>query len=92
MGRSPGRSGRPWQRFQRLVLNTYGPTCHLCGKPIDLDAPARTPQSFSVDHLDPLSLGGAPLDLDRARPAHYGCNSSRGNRPIKPRLKTSEDW
>lgn len=92
MNRNLGRSGRPYRRFRLLVLKTYGNVCYLCGRAIDLDLPARHPESWTVEHLDPVSLGGAVLDLDRARPAHYRCNSARGNRPITTAMRTSTDW
>lgn len=56
-----------------------GAPCWLCGLPIDLEAAPRTRWSFSVDHVTPRSKGGQTT-LANARPAHYGCNSGRGNR------------
>jgi 5-methylcytosine-specific restriction endonuclease McrA len=56
----------------------HGAPCHLCGHPIDLHAEPRTRWSFSVDHLIPRSKGGKST-LTNSAPAHYGCNSSRGN-------------
>ncbi|MCE7008741.1 hypothetical protein LWC34_38910 [Kibdelosporangium philippinense] len=92
------RSGRPWRRFRRLVLETYGPLCcfgDACKFPsvvINLDLPPNDPASFTVHHLDPLSLGGSLLDLERARPAHFRCNSAQGNRPFALSSWTSHDW
>lgn len=67
-----GWGGRRAEAFTRLVLAWYGTRCHLCG-----DDGATT-----ADHLVPLSKGGAPYDLDNARPAHLGCNARRGARPL----------
>ncbi|WP_243726605.1 hypothetical protein [Actinocrispum wychmicini] len=92
------RSGSRWRRFRRLVLETYGPVCCFgtaCkfGKlAIDLGLPVNHPAGFTVHHLDPLSLGGSLLDLERARPAHRRCNSSQGNRPMALSAWTSHDW
>lgn len=61
-----------------------GEPCWLCGREIDTrpekdgGPPPRTRWSFSVDHVDPRSKGGKTT-LTNARPAHYGCNSRRGN-------------
>lgn len=93
MGKNRGRSGRPYRRFRLQVLEAYGNLCHLCRQPIDLSLPPNHPRSFTVDHMDPVSLGGPPVcDLARARPAHHGCNSARGNRPIRTRIHTSTAW
>lgn len=62
-----GPSGRPWLRARAKVL-AASDVCHLCGKP----------GADSVDHVIPRSLGGSD-DLTNLRPAHFTCNSSRGN-------------
>lgn len=36
-----------------------------------------------MDHVIPRSKGGF-WHLSNLRPAHYGCNSGRGNRDVKP--------
>jgi hypothetical protein len=59
--------------------------CWICHHPIDWTAKPRTRWSFSADHRDPRSKGGAHT-LANLIQAHYGCNASRGNgtrRPIK---------
>lgn len=71
-----GRGGRPWARIKKLIYARE--ICWLCGKPVDYTVPARSPMAPSVDHRDPLSLGGHPTDLQGLELAHYGCNSRRG--------------
>lgn len=68
--------------------------CCRCGQPIDYTLPPRHPDSFSVEHVLPLSLhpelAEEPSNLDAA---HMRCNSSRGNRDPKPGLGTrSRIW
>ncbi len=68
--------------------------CALCGHPIDKSLPANHPMSWTADHIDPLSDGGAEIALSNLRPAHMRCNSARGNgkgRRAVP-LPTSETW
>lgn len=92
------RTGRPWRRFRRQVLETYGPICcfgEACrmGDPlIDLALEYPHPGYFTVHHLDPLALGGALLNLDRARPAHLRCNTAQGARPMVLSRRTSAKW
>lgn len=95
MPRSKGRTGRPWRRaWARLRRMPGSDVCALCGRWIDKSLPANDPMSWTADHIDPLSEGGAETDLSNLRPAHMRCNSSRGNgkgRRARP-LPTSEVW
>lgn len=95
------RAGRPWRRFRRQVLETYGPVCCFgpaCRFPsvaIDLSLPAGHPGEYTVHHLDPISLDPTQsnlLNLDRARPAHRLCNTGQGNRPMALSSWTSSAW
>lgn len=96
MPRSKGRAGRPWRRAAATIrarVRDLGAPCCLCGHAIDLALHHNHPLAFTVEHLDPLSLGGAPRDLDRLAPAHRSCNSRRGNRVDAPALvPTSRAW
>jgi 5-methylcytosine-specific restriction endonuclease McrA len=66
------------------VIKTYGTDCHLCGGPVDLDAP-RTPgkpgweRSLHIDHVIPLSKGGDDT-LENVRPSHGKCNVRKHNK------------
>lgn len=60
------------------VIAKYGTDCHLCGEPIDMDAPRKcgTPGwelSFHKDHVIPISRGGDNT-IDNVRPSHGICN------------------
>lgn len=84
-------TGRAAQRFRLLVWadacareRTGSPTCHLCGTRID------SFDEYEPDHLVPVSVGGAPLDLSNARPAHgrrsaahLRCNPRRQAAPLE---------
>jgi 5-methylcytosine-specific restriction endonuclease McrA len=58
-----------------------GAICYLCSERIHYGLRPRHTLSPTVDHLIPLSLGGALMDLNNWRLAHYGCNADRGNGP-----------
>jgi predicted kinase len=70
-----GHWGRPWRRVRAQVL-ARSRVCWICGHD----------GSDSVDHLTPVSRGGAPLDPGNLAPAHHApcptcgrrCNTSRG--------------
>lgn len=90
MPRSPGRTGTAWRRIRERVL-TESQTCWICGHGA----------ADTVDHVIPLSKGGAPLDPANLRPAHgvngcpvcrRKCNSSKGANLTAPAPKASRAW
>lgn len=103
MARTSGRKGRPWLRAV-AELKRQSQVCWLCLEAIDMSLEFPDPGSFSADHVIPLS----ELDeddprrtkLSNLRPAHLGCNSSRGNRnpaeiiahQEELEVTTSRDW
>jgi len=57
-----------YQKMRKVVLARDRGICWICG----------TPGAGTVDHVVPLSRGGALLDPANMRAAHRRCNSSRG--------------
>lgn len=60
------------------ALELYGSDCHLCRKPIDLDAPRWTAlpgweKGLHLDHVLRISEGGKDC-LANVRPSHAKCN------------------
>ncbi|MEY2454072.1 MAG: hypothetical protein QOD92_3646 [Acidimicrobiaceae bacterium] len=87
--------------MRAIVLARDGYVCWIClhdndhglgreNAAIDPRLPWRHPMSATVDHVTPVSRGGALLDPLNGRPAHRVCNQRKGNRTSK--LKTSEAW
>ena len=64
-------------------------SCHLCELPIPPDIVTEGHPLFgTIDHLEPLSLGGRDIVSNRL-PAHRGCNCFRGNKPITAEIKAA---
>lgn len=61
------------------VVERWGNRCHLCEKKIDLGLSGKDPRGFTRDHVIPVSMGGTN-DAENIRPAHWICNTRRGNR------------
>lgn len=57
--------------LRREVIAVYGPVCWLCGGAI---VPG---QAWDIDHVVPRARGGGD-GVGNLRPAHAGCNRSRG--------------
>ena len=64
------------------VLEVYkrsGWVCGICGESIDRKLKHPHPKSISLDHIIPMSIGG-PHSYENVQPAHFNCNSKKGNR------------
>ena len=68
------RGGRPWRRLRATIL-AGNPPCSICGLRL----------ATTVDHIVPVSLGGAELDPYNCRPACTKCNYGRGARLVNSR-------
>lgn len=88
------RSGRPWRRVQAQVFKEET-ICWWCGKYVDQTLPGTThPMARTVDHVQPLWVGGDPLDRANCRLAHRRCNTVRNNQMrarLRPRASHSVD-
>lgn len=80
-------------RKLRARILTESDVCILCGHPA----------ADAVDHIHPVSRGGAKLDPDNLAPIHgvngcptclRKCNSEKSNKALPEinRLITSRDW
>jgi 5-methylcytosine-specific restriction endonuclease McrA len=61
------------------IFERDGWLCQLCGLPINREARKPHPMSVSLDHIVPISLGGAHSRAN-TQCAHYGCNVRKNNR------------
>lgn len=62
-----------------MVYEFYNWTCHLCNNKIDPTVVHPDPMCATLDHLHPLSRGGAHV-WDNVLPAHNGCGAAKGDR------------
>lgn len=65
------------------IVERDGTTCRLCLMAVDMTLAHPDPLSASVDHVLPLSLGGADA-FDNVQLAHLVCNVRKGNRVYAP--------
>lgn len=72
-----------WEAVRKRAIESMDPVCALCGKPIDMSLPAQTPMSCEVDHIIPISRGGAPYDIDNLQLTHRRCNRLKSNKLSK---------
>jgi 5-methylcytosine-specific restriction endonuclease McrA len=72
----------------RARIKATRANCHICGAPIDYDLPHTDPMSYVVDHVIPLSKGGAD-QLSNKAAAHRECNSKKRARIVAPIVRRS---
>lgn len=82
----------------KAAARQRGDQCYHCRNrkgPVDYDSkydPKKyNPLLFSLEHLDPTSLGADSMDITRWRTAHLVCNVSRGN-TSRGQFPTSRTW
>ena len=66
------------------IIAEHGMRCYLCGEKL-------TPDTFSLDHVIPVSLGGAD-EPDNLRPCCRRCNSRKAARPLDQVVDTLFPW
>lgn len=72
-----GRANAKRRRWVRnLLIEKHRGLCHLCGELVDL-RDETGPRYASVDHIVPLSKGGADALANLAL-AHASCNQRKG--------------
>lgn len=66
--------------FDRVeIYERDGYACQICSLPVDMATDPLNRYAPSIDHVVPLSRGGAHSRAN-VRTTHYGCNSAIGNR------------
>jgi 5-methylcytosine-specific restriction protein A len=81
MARKPQYSG-PWKKVRLQVLERDGNRCQIRGQ-------GCTDTATEVDHILPVSMGGAWYDEDNLRASCSRCNNARN---VKKTLTASRAW
>lgn len=82
------RNGTTIRDRHRGIIARGQPPCGICGHPIDYSIKYPHPDSFVVDHIIPLVLGGTN-DLSNKQAAHRRCNSEKAGRLTTATIKRS---
>jgi hypothetical protein len=75
--RAPGAGGALYA--DREIFERDGWICQICHEPVDRAASRRTAGGATIDHVVPLSRGGAD-DPSNVATAHRRCNREKGAR------------
>lgn len=81
-------------QHRRYIRRTQ-PPCGICGQPIDYGLPHLDPGEYVVDHIVPLSRGGADV-IENKQASHRACNrfkSDKTEAELAPRaFVTDRSW
>jgi len=76
------RARKRAQGFERVypdvVYERDSYICQICYKPVDLNVNPKTRTAPSLDHIIPISKGGAH-SYANIQTAHIGCNARKNN-------------
>ena len=85
----PDQSGKAESSFDKAkkIIFASQTNCALCGRAVDFDRKFPDPWSATLDHIVPISKGGAPASLDNLQLAHLQCNRIKGTKMCAPQVK-----
>lgn len=88
--------GSEWRRLvaaEKKRCERARGKCALCHRLINTNLQMGVdPMSFTLDHIVPVSQGGARVSRENTRWAHMRCNSERGDGSSQKLLVTSRRW
>jgi len=73
----------PSQGTVELLRKAAGNNCQLCFEPIDFALPRISRMGATIDHIQPISLGGSD-EMSNLQLAHWICNTRKGNKVSEP--------
>ena len=68
-----------FERNKKRILKTKH-TCGICGKDVDKSLAYPHPLSPVIDHIIPLSKGGAVSSMDNLQLSHMACNRQKSDK------------
>lgn len=81
-----GEAKDAYQKAKKIIFASQS-NCAICGRPVNFDKKFPDPWSATVDHIIPVSKGGAPASLENLQLAHLQCNRIKASKMIEPQLR-----
>lgn len=75
----PAKRNSTTRQQNRRAIRRTKPPCGICGEPIDYTLHYLDKRAFVIDHIQPLSKGGAD-SLANLQAAHRGCNRDKSDK------------
>ena len=78
-----------FERNKKRILKTKH-TCGICGQDVDKSLAYPHPLSPVIDHIIPLSKGGAASSMDNLQLSHMACNRQKSDKLYSGQTNTAE--
>ena len=75
-----------FQKAKKIIFKSQS-CCGICGRPVDFDKKFPDPWSPTIDHILPVSKGGAPATLENLQLAHLQCNRMKASKLVSVQAK-----
>ena len=86
-GRADHGSAKSSYLKAKKIIFASQSVCGICGRPVDFDKKFPDPWSATIDHIIPVSKGGAPASLENMQLAHSFCNRQKSTRLVELQVK-----
>ena len=75
-----------FKKAKKIIYSSQS-NCAICGRPVNFDKVFPDPWSATLDHIIPVSKGGAPADIENLQLAHLQCNRIKSSKLLEPQLR-----
>lgn len=75
-----------YMKAKKIIFKSQS-VCGICGRPVNFDLKFPDPWSATIDHIIPVSKGGAPTSLENMQLAHSYCNRQKSTKLIELQVK-----
>ena len=86
-GRADHGSAKSSYLKAKKIIFASQSVCGICGRPVDFDKKFPDPWSATIDHIIPVSKGGAPASLENMQLAHSFCNRQKSTKLVELQVK-----
>ena len=86
-GRADHGSAKASYLKAKKIIFASQSVCGICGRPVDFDKKFPDPWSATIDHIIPVSKGGAPASLENMQLAHFFCNRQKSTKLVELQVK-----
>ena len=81
-----GSAHASYLKAKKIIFASQS-VCGICGRPVDFDKKFPDPWSATIDHIIPVSKGGAPASLENMQLAHSFCNRQKSTKLVELQVK-----
>jgi 5-methylcytosine-specific restriction endonuclease McrA len=81
-----GSAKASYMKAKKIIFASQS-VCGICGRPVDFSKKFPDPWSATIDHIIPVSKGGAPASIENMQLAHSYCNRQKSTKLVELQIK-----